>query len=141
MFEEMILYHYILVQILLGLLVVGMIIPFLSSDSSKVIKRIRIYMFVFHGLVTTVAFSGLVAFIFGKMSFDLSIFIMIVVYILLTVLESIKYLKTLKLARESNTSIQKIRAISIKYILVNILLIVVLIVWKTVEHGSAVPIS
>jgi len=141
MFEEMILYHNILVKILLGLLVVGMIIPFLSSDSSKVIKRIRIYMFVFHGLVTTVAFSGLVAFIFGKMSFDLSTFIMIVVYILLTVLESIKYLKTLKLARESNTSIQKIRAISIKYILVNILLIVVLIVWKTVEHGSAVPIS
>ena len=141
MFDEMVLYHYILVQILLGLLVLGMIIPFLSSDSSKVIKRIRIYMFVFHGLVTTVAFSGLVAFVFAKMSFDLSIFIMIVVYILLTVLESIKYLKTLKLARESNTSIQKIRAISIKYILVNILLIVVLIVWKIVEHGSAVPIS
>jgi len=141
MFDEMVLYHYILVKVLLGLLVLEMIIPFLGSDSSKVIKRIRIYMFVFHGLVTTVAFSGLVAFIFGKMSFDLSIFIMIVVYILLTVLESIKYLKTLKLARESNTSIQKIRAISIKYILVNILLIVVLIVWKTVEHGSAVPIS
>jgi len=135
MFDEMVLYHYILVQILLGLLAVGMIIPFLSSDSSKVIKRIRIYMFFFHGLVTTVAFSGLVAFIFGKIDFNMSILAMIVLYIIITVLESLKYLKILKYSENG-----KIRATNIKYTLINILLIIALVVWKIVEHKSAVSI-
>jgi len=136
MFEEMILYHNILVKILLGLLVVGIIIPFFSKDSSKVIKRLRIYMFFFHGLVTTVAFSGLIAFVFGKIDFNLSILAMVALYIIISVLESLKYLKILKYSNNS-----QIRATNIKYTLINILLIVALVVWKIVEHKSAVSIS
>jgi len=135
MFEEMILYHYILVQILLGLLVVGMIIPFLSKDSSKTIKRLRIYMFFFHGLVTTVAFSGLIAFIFGKIDFNMSILAMVALYIIISVLESLKYLKILKYSENS-----QIKVTNIKYTLINIVLIVALVVWKIVEHKSAVSI-
>jgi len=141
MFDEMVFYHDILVKILLGLLVVGMLIPFFGRDSIKSIRRIRIYMFVFHGFITTVAFSGLVAFVFGKMSFDLSILAMIVVYIFLTVLESIKYLKILKLYKNSSNSIKDIRSINIKYSLINILIVTSLIIWKIVEHSSAVPLS
>jgi len=135
MFEEMILYHNILVKILLGLLVVGIIIPFFSKDSSKTIKRLRIYMFFFHGLVTTVAFSGLIAFVFGKIDFNLSILAMVALYIIISVLESLKYLKILKYSENS-----KIKATNIKYTLINILLIVALVVWKVVEHKSAVSI-
>jgi len=135
MFEEMILYHNTLVKILLSLLVVGIIIPFLSSESNKTIKRLRIYMFFFHGLVTTVAFSGLIAFVFGKIDFNLSILAMIALYIIISVLESIKYLKILKYSENS-----KIKATNIKYTLINILLIVALVVWKIVEHKSAVSI-
>jgi len=141
MFDEMVFYHDILVKILLGLLVVGMLIPFLSSDSIKSIRRIRIYMFVFHGFITTVAFSGLVAFVFVKMSFDLSILVMIVVYIFLTVLESVKYLKILKLYKNSSNSIKDIQSINIKYSLINILIVTSLIIWKIMEHSSAVPLS
>jgi len=136
MFEEMILYHNILVKILLGILIVGIIIPFLSSDSSKTIKRLRIYMFVFHGLATTVAFSGLIAFVFGKIDFNISILAMILLYIIVSVLESIKYLKILKYSDNS-----QIRATNIKYTLINILLIVALVVWKIVEYKSAVSVS
>jgi len=135
MFEEMILYHNILVKILLGLLIVGIIIPFLSKDSNQTIKRLRIYMFFFHGLVTTVAFSGLIAFVFGKIDFNLSILSMILLYIIVSVLESLKYLKILKYSENS-----KIKATNIKYTLINILLIVALVVWKVVEHKSAVSI-
>jgi len=135
MFEEMILYHNTLVKILLSLLVVGIIIPFLSSESNKTIKRLRIYMFFFHGLVTTVAFSGLIAFVFGKIDFNLSILAMIALYIIISVLESLKYLKILKYSENS-----KIKATNIKYTLINILLIVALVVWKIVEHKSAVSI-
>jgi len=136
MFEEMILYHNILVKILLGILIVGIIIPFLSSDSSQTIKRLRIYMFVFHGLATTVAFSGLIAFVFGKIDFNISILAMILLYIIVSVLESIKYLKILKYSDNS-----QIRATNIKYTLINILLIVALVVWKIVEYKSAVSVS
>ena len=83
MFDEMVLYHYILVLILLGVLIVGIIIPFLSSDNNKVIKRIRIYMFFFHGFITTVAFSGLVTFVFGNIAFSLKILIMLLFYIII----------------------------------------------------------
>jgi len=135
MFEEMILYHNILVKILLGILLVGITIPFLSSDRAKTIKRLRVYMFFFHGLVTTVAFSGLIAFVFGKIDFNLSILAMIALYIIISVLESLKYLKILKYSDNS-----QIRATNIKYTLINILLIVALVVWKIVEHKSAVSI-
>ncbi|MCK4442837.1 MAG: hypothetical protein KAU90_12590, partial [Sulfurovaceae bacterium] len=96
----------------------------------------RIYIFVFHGFITTVAFSGLVAFVFGKMSFDLSILAMIVIYIFISILESIKYLKILKYNDKS-----KIVATNIKYTLISISLIVALIIWKIVEHKSAVSLS
>jgi len=136
MFEEMILYHNILVKILLGLLIVGIIIPFLSKDSSQTIKRLRIYMFFFHGLVTTVAFSGLIAFVFGKIDFNLSILAMVALYIIISVLESLKYLKILKYSDNS-----QIKVTNIKYTLINIVLIVALVVWKILEHKSAVSIS
>jgi hypothetical protein len=135
MFEEMILYHNILVKILLGLLIVGIIIPFLSKDSNQTIKRLRVYIFFFHGLVTTVAFSGLIAFVFGKIDFNLSILAMIALYIIITVLESLKYLKILKYSDNS-----KIKITNIKYSMINILLIVALVVWKIVEYKSAVSV-
>ncbi len=136
MFEEMVLYHSILVKILFGILVVGMLIPFLSSDSNKIIKQMRIYMFVFHGFITAVAFSGLVAFVFAKMCFDLSILAMIVVYIFISILESLKYLKILKYNDKG-----KIVATNIKYTLLSISVIVALIIWKIVENKSAISLS
>ena len=123
MFDEMVLYHYILVLILLGVLIVGMIIPFLSSDSNKSIKRIRIYMFVFHGFITTVAFSGLVTFIFGNIAFSLKILIMLLFYIIISFLESMKYFNILKNPLDNNHC----RAISVRYGVINILLILILI--------------
>jgi len=137
MFDEMVLYHSILVEILLGLLVISLAIIFVGDDYKKIVKRMRVYMFFFHGLTTTVAFSGLVAFVFAKMSFDLTILAMIVVYVALSSLESLKYLKILKKSK----NIKEIRTIGLKYTAINILLIVVLIVWKIEEHSHAVPIS
>jgi hypothetical protein len=93
-------------------------------------------MFFIHSFFAMVAFSGLVAFMFAKMDFDLSISAMIVVYISITIVESIKYIKMLKL-----DDISKIRAVDIKYTIINILQIVALVIWKLKEHKDAVPIS
>ena len=58
-YDEMMVYHGVMVYILLGLLVFGMLIPFFSGDCAKNINRKRKYMFFSHGLINIVAFAGL----------------------------------------------------------------------------------
>ena len=136
MFNEMVEYHSILIYLTIGLLGISILIPLITKDREKIIKRMRVYMFFIHSFFAMVAFSGLVAFMFAKMDFDLSISAMIVVYISITIVESIKYIKMLKL-----DDISKIRAVDIKYTIINILQIVALVIWKLKEHKDAVPIS
>ncbi len=136
MFSEMVLYHSLLVYILLALEIVSLSILFLGSEYKKIVKKMRVYMFFFHGLTTTVAFSGLVAFVFAKMDFNLNIVAMIVVYILLSILESIKYLKILKKSK----NIKEIRVIGVKYTIINILLILALIVVEIIGKSHAVSV-
>jgi hypothetical protein len=141
MFEEMVLYHNILVQILIVVLLVGISIPFWSSDLAKIVRRMRIYMFWSHGTITTVAFSGLIAFIFGKISLDMGIIAMIVVYILLILFESIKYIKILNLSKTKENPIREIKVINIGYTLINVLLILLIIIWQIEEKANAVSLS
>ncbi|SFV66298.1 hypothetical protein MNB_SV-12-1937 [hydrothermal vent metagenome] len=138
-YDEMMVYHGALVYILLGLLILGMLIPFFSMDCAKSIKRKRIYMFFFHGLITTVAFSGLVGFVFVRMDFNISMAVMILFYILVSVIESFKYLTMLKTLVSKERCNAKLRAISIKYSLINIVMIAGIIIYKVVEHQSAIP--
>ncbi|HIO96068.1 MAG TPA: hypothetical protein EYG67_04530 [Campylobacterales bacterium] len=139
-FDEMILYHAVLIKMLLGLLVVGMMIPFLSSACEKIIKRTRIYMFIFHGFMTSVAFSGLVAFVFVQMSFNASMGFMIVAYLLMSAIESVKYLLMLQTQKESDACNNKMRIISLKYTMINIVIVALFVVYKIMEHSSTVPL-
>ena len=139
-FDEMILYHAVLIKILLGLLVVGMIIPFLSSVCKKTIKRTRIYMFIFHGFMTSVAFSGMVAFVFVQMSFNISMGLMIVAYLMISTIESVKYLLMLKTQKESKGCNTQMRRVSLKYTMINIMIIALFVVYKIMEHSSAVSV-
>ncbi|HIC77668.1 MAG TPA: hypothetical protein EYP02_00660, partial [Sulfurovum sp.] len=66
-FEEMVLYHSILIKIMLGLVLIGMIIPFMGKVCSKTIRRMRIYMFFSHGLLSMIAFTGMIALVFAQM--------------------------------------------------------------------------
>ncbi len=140
-FEEMVLYHAILIKIMLGVLVIGMFIPFLSKECRITIKRTRIYMFVAHGFITAVAFSGMVAFVFVQMPFNISMAVMIVIYLLISVVETVKYFKMLKMQYESNSCVQSLRGVAIKYTLINIIMILAMMIWKIMEYKSAVSVS
>jgi hypothetical protein len=141
MFKEMVFYHSILIYLTLGVLIIGILIPFLGKSGEVAIKRMRIYMFFIHSFFTMVAFSGLVAFAFAKMSFSFSIFVMIILYIFISTIESFKYLKILKLPREDSESMVKMRTLSIRFTITNIILILAMIFWEIGEHSSAVSIS
>jgi len=140
MYDEMMVYHRASVYLLLGLFLFGMLIPFFSKDCAKTVNRKRIYMFFSHGLINIVAFAGLVGFVFVKMDFNISMAVMILLYILLTVIESIKYLAMRKTLISKERCNNKLRAISIKYSLINISMLVGIIIYKIVEHQNAVPI-
>ena len=125
MFNEMVLYHSILVYTLLLVVIIGFLIPILNKNCDVNIKRLRIYIFIFHGLISTVAFSGLIAFTFAKMAFSLNILLMIIAYIAISAIESIRYLKYKKSCKEN------------RYSLINILILIAVIGWV---HAHAVSI-
>ncbi len=128
MFNEMIFYHSILVYTLLLVVIIGFVTPLLNRDCNSIVKRLRVYIFIFHGVATTVAFSGLVAFTFAKMVFNLNILLMIIAYLAISTIESIKYLKFKKGCK---------RDINIKYSLTNIFILIAVIGWV---HAHAVSI-
>ena len=137
-FEEMILYHAVLLKAMLGVLVVGMIIPFLTSECSKTIKRMRIYMFVSHGLITMIAFTGLIALVFAKMDLSMEIIVMIVAFLAMIMIEVLKYKKILK-AGTTEGCTKKARTTAIMFTLLNIAIIAGLVVYKIIEAKSAIP--
>jgi hypothetical protein len=137
-FTEMIVYHAVLLKAMLGVLIIGMIIPFLSSDCSKTIKRMRIYMFVSHGLITMIAFTGLIAFIFAKMDLSLEIIVMIVAFLVMIMVEVLKYKKILK-AGTTEGCAKKSKTSAIMFTLINIAIIAGLVVYKIIEAKSAIP--
>jgi len=136
-FAEMILYHAVLLKAMLGILVVGMIIPFLSSECAKTIKRMRIYMFVSHGMLTMIAFTGLIALVFAKMDLSLEIIVMIVAFLVMIMVEVFKYKKILKAGTVDGCA-KKARVTAVLYTLINIAIIAGLVVYKIMEAKSAV---
>ena len=140
-FEEMVLYHAFLIKIMLGFVVIGMIIPFIRKACGKTIKHKRIYMFISHGLLSMIAFTGLIALVFSKMSLNLSMIFMIVVFFILIGLEILKYRKMLNTRYDKENCTKNMRKIAFKYGIVELALIASLIISKIMEYKSAVPIS
>ena len=136
-FDEMILYHAVLLKAMLGVLVVGMIIPFLTSECSKTIKRMRIYMFVSHGLITMIGFTGLIAFVFAKMDLSIDIIMMIVAFFVMIMVEVLKYKKILKAGNQEDCA-KKSKTSAIIFTLINIAIIAGLVVYKIMEAKNAI---
>jgi len=139
-FDEMVFYHSFLINLMLGLVVVGMIIPFIGKLCSKSIKRMRIYMFVSHGLLTMIAFAGLIAFVFSKMSWNISMIFMVIAFFALIGIEVIKYKKMLNTRNNKESCAKDMKLFAIQYGVIEIAIIMSLIISKSMEYKSAVPI-
>jgi len=137
-FTEMVTYHSVLIKAMLGLLIIGMIIPFLTTECSKTIKRMRIYMFASHGLITMIAFTGLIALVFAKIDWSLDIIIMIVAFLVMIMVEVLKYKKILKAGTNEGCS-KTSRTSAILFTVINIAIIAGLVVYKIMEAKSAIP--
>ena len=139
-FDEMVLYHSILIKAMLGLLVIGIIIPFLSSDCAKSIRRARIYMFFSHGLLSMIAFSGVTALIFAHMSLKVDMIIMIVLFFVMIMVEVVKYKKIQKGVLDKESCNKNARINSVIFALINIAIIAGMVVYMVMQK-NAVPVS
>jgi len=139
-FEEMIFYHAILIKAMLGLLFIGMVIPFLSGDCAKSIRRTRIYMFFSHGLLTMIAFSGLTALIFAHMSLTLDMILMIALFFVMIMLEVFKYKKILKGVIDKESCNKKARVNAVVFGLINMAIIAGMVVYMVMQK-NAIPVS
>ena len=138
-FEEMVLYHSFLIKIMLGLVLIGVMIPFMGKVCSKTIRRMRIYMFFSHGLLSMISFTGLVAFVFVKMPLNLSMIFMIVAFFALIAVAIIKYRKMLNTRNKKETCARDMRVLTIQYGVIEIAIIMSLVISKIMEYKSAVP--
>jgi len=139
-FDEMILYHSVLIKVMLGLLFIGIIIPFLSADCAKSIRRARIYMFFSHGLLSMIAFSGIIALIFAHMSLTRDMMVMIVLFFVMIMLEVVKYKRVQKGVLDKESCNKKARVNSVVFGLINMAIIAGMVVYM-VAQKNAVPVS
>ena len=138
-FEEMVLYHAVLIKMMLGLVLIGMVIPFMGKVCSKTIKRMRIYMFVSHGLLSMIAFTGLIAFVFAQIPLNISMVLMIIAFFGLIALAIIKYRKMLNTRVKKESCVRDMKVLSIQYGVIEIAIIMSLVISKIMEYKSAVP--
>ena len=127
--EEMLTIHSILVKGFLGFLVLGFLIPFVTASNPKGFRKASfIYTMVFQAIATMIAFAGFVALFTGKLPWEISTIIMLVVWALMMFIEIKKY-KLIKVANLDNGQTHKVlKSAFIKISVIQVLLIAIMVV-------------
>ena len=133
--------HSILIKIFLGFLVIGLFLPMVTTKNPQALKKISlIYTAIFQGLITMIAFAGIIAFIFGKYSISLPIVLMIVVWVVMMYIEIRKH-KLVKIANlENPTTYKLIKGAFVKIGLVQILLVAAMVVLMVLRAKGVITL-
>jgi len=121
--------HSILVKVFLAFLVAGLFIPKMTAKNPLGFRKASfIYTMVFQGIITMIAFTGLVAMVTGEMPFSIAIMIMVVIWAAMMFLEIKKY-KLIKIAKLENPETHKVlKGGFLKISVIQILLVAVMVV-------------
>ena len=126
---QMLATHSMLVKVLLGFLVLGMIIPFMTAKNPLGFRKGSfIYTMIFQAIVTMIAFAGIVAVFTGDLGWSVTTIIMVVVWAVLMYIEIRKY-KLIKVANLKNSDTHKLlKGAFIKISVFQILLVAIMVV-------------
>ena len=120
--------HSMLVQVFLGFLVVGIVVPFLVKNPAGFKKASLIYTMIFQAIITMIAFAGIVAIFAGDLGWSVTSIIMMALWAVMMYIE-IKKHKFVKLANlENENTFKVIKSAFFKISIVQILLVVVMTV-------------
>jgi len=142
MVEQMVAYHSLFIKMLMGVLFVGLALPF-ATDKLETLRRYSfIYVMIFHALSSMVAFGGLVAFYVGKFSWSFSLTLMVLVWAAMMFVETKKHLLIKRLQGpqfEANASFYQ-KSFS-KLSLLSLLIVVVMVVLKVLEKKDIIALG
>lgn len=120
--------HSLLVQVFLGFLIAGIIVPLLVKNPVGFKKASFIYTMIFQAIITMIAFAGIVAVFTGDLGWSVTTIIMMALWAVMMYIE-IKKHKFVKLANlENENTFKVIRSAFFKISIVQILLVVVMTV-------------
>jgi len=138
---EMLSTHSILVKAFLGFLFGGLLIPLMTSKNPSGFRKASfIYTMVFQGIITMIAFAGIVAVFTGDLGWEITTIIMMAVWAVMMIIEIKKY-KAIKLANLQNTDTFKVlKSAFIKISIVQILLVAIMVVLMVLKAKGIVSI-
>ena len=133
--------HSILVKVFLGFLVVGMIVPFMTAKNPQGFRKGSfIYTMIFQGIITMIAFAGLVAVFTGDLGWSTTTIIMVAVWAVMMYIEIKKY-KAIKLADLNNPDNHRmLKGAFIKISIIQILLVAIMVVLMILKAKGVVSI-
>ena len=138
---EMLAMHSILIKVFLGFLVGGLIIPFMTAKNPLGFRKGSfIYTMIFQGLITMIAFAGIVAVFTADLGWSVTTVIMVAVWAIMMYIEIKKY-KAIKLANIQNPETHKVlKSAFVKISIVQILLVTIMTVLMILKAKGIVSI-
>lgn len=133
--------HSILIKIFLGFLVLGLIIPFVTSKNPRGFRKASfIHTMIFQAIATMIAFAGLVAVVTGDLGWSITTIIMIIIWAIMMYIEIKKY-KLIKLANLDNIDTHSVlKWASVKISIINIFLVTIMVVLMILKAKGIVNI-
>jgi hypothetical protein len=141
MLETVLSTHSMLVNIFLGFLIVGLLIPVMTAKSPLGFKKASlIYTFTFQAIITMIAFAGVVAMFMADLPMTVSIYIMVAVWAVMMYIEIQKY-KVLKVANTDNPETHALlKSAFFKISLIQISLVVIMLVLMELHDKGIISI-
>jgi len=138
---QMLLVHSILIKVFLGFLFGGLAIPFMTAKNPLGFRKGSfVYTMIFQGIITMIAFAGIVAVFTGDLGWETMTIVMGAVWVVMMYIEIKKY-KAIKLADITNPETHKIlKSAFIKISIVQILLVAIMTVLMILKAKGIVSI-
>ena len=104
MLEEILWYHTATINLFLLTIIISLILPTLYYNRAYIlVKWSKIYSFVYYGLISMVAFDGMIMLIVAKRDMGINIILMIIAFIVLIMLEIYKSIELKKYIQSIDT--------------------------------------
>ncbi len=137
MIQEALLYHIVTINLLLFLLAINLLIPWLfSRNEMREIKATRITFFLFSSLLSMVAFTGVILFMIAELSWNTRMSLMVAAFIALAGVEISRSVKLRRLWLEDESGV----SLSWRYVSVEIMIAMAMILFTIVDKKDAIPL-
>lgn len=137
MVQEALLYHVVMINLFLFLLVVNLLIPWLfRHNEMREIKATRITFFLFSSLLSMVAFTGVILFMIAELSWNTRMSLMVAAFISLAAVEIARSIKLRRLWLRDESGV----SLSWRYVLIEIVIAAAMMLFTVVDKKDAIPL-